>query len=182
MNNNRKKFIREKEGGILQRQSYFLASLFGIGFVPVMPGTVASLATLPLVWLLLRIGQYKGLIIGTLIILAVSYFVVAIALKYTKDDHDPSFIVLDEVIGQLITFFLPALIWGAKLHFALYPAGFLLFRFFDILKPFHVGWVQKNVKGALGVILDDIIAALYATLILVVIAALINIFPVAAER
>jgi phosphatidylglycerophosphatase A len=51
----------------------------------------------------------------------------------------------------------------------MYVCGFILFRFFDILKPFHIGWVDKNVKGALGVMLDDIMAAIYASAALIVI-------------
>ena len=172
MNNDEEKKEKQtldKKNDIIKKWSYLVASGFGIGFIPFMPGTAASFAALPLAWFLLKVGQTNGLIVGTLIIFTVSYFVVKIALKYSKDNHDPSFIVVDEVTGQLFTFILPALFWKGEWRIEAYIAGFILFRFFDILKPFHVGWVQKNVKGSLGVILDDIIAALYATVLLFII-------------
>ncbi len=175
VNGSKAPVIKEKDS-VFKKWSYFWASGLGIGFIPLMPGTVASLATLPLAWFLFKVGQSKGLILGALLIFIAAYFFVVIALRYSKDNQDPSFIVVDEVVGQLVTFILPTLFWSSIWRLEIYLVGFVLFRFFDILKPFHVGWVQKNVKGALGVMLDDIVAALYATVVLFIVMAVMYYF------
>ena len=75
-------------------------------------------------------------------------------------NSDPSQIVVDEVAGQLITlmFIPPETIW--------YIFGLILFRFFDIKKPWPIGWLDKNVEGGMGIMLDDIIAGIFAGVIL----------------
>ena len=93
-------------------------------------------------------------------------------LKYTS--HDPAFIVIDEVAGQLMTFtFVAQYLQGDIKAWVIYLAGFVLFRFFDIFKPQPVRWADRKILNAWGVMLDDIIAGCYAALILLILYHLI---------
>jgi len=127
---------------------------FGSGLIPFMPGTFGSLAALPLLIPFLYLPPI------TLLIAAVLASAIGIYLcGKTADDmqvHDHGSIVWDEVAGILLTFlWVPLSLWTVV-------AGFLLFRFFDIVKPWPIGPVDKYVSGGLGIMLDDIIAGLMA--------------------
>lgn len=127
-----------------------------IGYLPA-PGTVATLVTLPLVY---WVQQYcsvvtYGMIIGALTI--VSYGIVKRALR-EFDLNDPCCIVIDEVIGTLVTF------WGVSFNLTTAVIGFLAFRFFDISKPSIIRTIDR-MRGPGPVIADDIAAGLYANLI-----------------
>jgi phosphatidylglycerophosphatase A len=143
--------------------SYAIASFFGVGFCPKASGTAGSLATLPFAFLL----TYNGGLIAMLIFFALVYIAGTIAskevLKYTS--HDPSLIVIDEVAGQLIplTFFC-ALELPSAGNWWLYIAlpSFILFRIFDITKPFPASYFDKKMLNAHGVMLDDIAAGISA--------------------
>ena len=133
---------------------HFLALGFGSGLIPFMPGTFGSLAALPL---LIACSQISLI---SFIALTLIFSVVGIYLcGKTADDmqvHDHGSIVWDEVAGILLTFlWVPLSLWTVV-------AGFLLFRFFDIVKPWPIGPVDKYVSGGLGIMLDDIIAGLMA--------------------
>jgi Phosphatidylglycerophosphatase A and related proteins len=136
----------------------FIATGAGSGYLPVAPGTWGS-AVGVLLWLpLSRLG-----IVPYFAVVAV-LFVLGIfgggAAEKILDRPDPSIVVIDEIVGQLIALsFVPA-------HPAALLAGFLLFRFFDILKPFPVGWIDCHLHGGLGIMLDDVVAGLYAMLVL----------------
>ena len=158
--------VLSEDDGFLKRASYFLSSFFGLGFVPKAPGTFGSLAAIPLVIFLRWAGYSRAIILGVLVIFIIGFLVSLIALKYSSS-QDPSFIVIDEVAGQSAVFILPSILFPVHNYFpVVYLAGFLLFRLFDIWKPWHVGFVDKNIKGAFGLMLDDLVAALYATIIL----------------
>jgi len=138
----------------LKNPVHFLALGFGSGLIPFMPGTFGSLAALPLLIPFLYLPP------ATLLIAAVLASVIGIYLcGKTADDmqvHDHGSIVWDEVAGILLTFlWVPLSLWTVV-------AGFLLFRFFDIVKPWPIGPVDKYVSGGLGIMLDDIIAGLMA--------------------
>lgn len=138
----------------LKNPVHFLALGFGSGLIPFMPGTFGSLAALPLLIPFLYLPPF------TLLIAAVLASVIGIYLcGKTADDmqvHDHGSIVWDEVAGILLTFlWVPLSLWTVV-------AGFLLFRFFDIVKPWPIGPVDKYVSGGLGIMLDDIIAGLMA--------------------
>lgn len=152
---------------ILKRGAFFFSSVFGIGFIKFAPGTLGSIVALPLVWFMMLLGGIEGLLICLLFVGLFGYAVTAMALRYT-DDEDPSFIVIDEVVAQMMVFipsiiFFPEYTW----HPVMYIMGFALFRLFDIVKPLHVGEVDRNIHGAFGVMLDDIIAAFYASVLTV---------------
>lgn len=155
--------------------SHAIATVLGVGHLRPAPGTWGSLVALPLAWLLHALGGPWLLVIG-----AVAAFVAGLwaTARETEgqDDHDPSEIVIDELVGQWIAF-LPVSIGAAHVGAgltALWPgwiAAFLLFRLFDIWKPGLIGWADRR-GDALGVILDDVIAGVFAAIGVMILAAL----------
>ena len=132
-----------------------LATWFGVGLLPKAPGTWASLAALPLAWAIASAAGYFGILIGVLLVFLLGCYVSEIYLQQMGGD-DPRPVVIDEVSGQwlAVSFVTPDLI--------LYSLGFLFFRFADIIKPWPVGVVDRRIKGGFGIMLDDILAGLYA--------------------
>lgn len=137
---------------------YFLGFGFGSGLMPVAPGTWGTLAAIP-VYLLLISMHWSLYLIFTLLAL---FFGVWISEKISRDlgEHDYSGIVWDEVVGYLLTMFLVPFNWIWVI------SGFILFRIFDIWKPWPISLVDRKVKGGLGIMLDDVLAAIPAWLIL----------------
>ncbi len=145
--------------------AFWLATFFGFGRSKIAPGTVGSLATLPLAFGLAYYTGVWGIVAGVVVAFFVGVAATKEVLKWTS--HDPSFVVIDEVAGQLLTFApLAAFLQGRADAWGVYLTGFVLFRIFDILKPQPVRWADKKVLNAWGVMLDDIIAGTYAMLIL----------------
>ena len=138
-----------------------------IGRIKYAPGTLASLITCLLFLLLVNIFSIISLFLITLIIFFYSFVAINNSFDEFETD-DPQEIVIDEVIGQM----LPLL--AIPIYETLYPlptmyyctAAFLLFRLFDIWKPYPISYVDNNIKGSLGIMLDDIFAGLYAIIIL----------------
>ncbi len=139
-----------------RRLGIALATWFGIGNLPAAPGTFGSLAALPLAWLLANYGGATALAVAVVIVFAVGWWASAVYVETTGID-DPGPVVIDEVAGQWLT--LLAAAPGVWWHWL---AGFVLFRLFDIVKPWPVGWADKRIKGGFGVMFDDILAAVYA--------------------
>lgn len=135
-----------------------LASGFGIGLLPLVPGTWASLATLPLAWLIHDHFGPLGLGIASLVAFLIG---IAVADHVVKDmgAEDPSVIVIDEVAGQLLT------CAAAPLTIAGYAAAFVAFRAFDLGKPWPVGWADRELGGGFGTMVDDMMAGVYAAAI-----------------
>ena len=137
---------------------HLLAFGLGSGASPKAPGTTGTLAAIPLFLLLQPLDPW--------IYLAITLFLFMIGIwicDRTSRDlgvHDHGGIVWDEWVGLLVTLWLmpDGWVWLA--------AGFLLFRFFDILKPWPIGWIDKKVSGGFGIMLDDLIAGFFAFLIL----------------
>jgi phosphatidylglycerophosphatase A len=137
--------------------AFAFSSALGAGLFPVAQGTVGTLVGIPLVILLAQLNSYGGaVVIFLFIILAVWSSHVSSSLLANED---PAEVVIDEVAGFLITFFLLPFSW---LHLCF---GFVLFRLFDILKPFPVRRLEK-LKGGLGIVADDLLAGVYANLCL----------------
>ena len=141
-----------------------------IGKIKYAPGTLASLITCLVFLLLINIFNMSFILLFTLIIFCYSF--VAINNSYENfDAEDPQEIVIDEVVGQMLPLF------AIPIYETLYPlpkiyycvAAFLAFRLFDIWKPYPINFVDNNVKGSLGIMLDDIIAGAYSIFILCVI-------------
>lgn len=137
---------------------HFLAFGFGSGAIHPAPGTWGTLAALPLVllWQQLPVSAYVA-------VLVVSTLLGIWLCDRTARDlgvHDHSGIVWDEFVGLWLTMLLAPTGWTWLL------AGFLLFRLFDIWKPWPIGWVDRRVGGGLGIMLDDLIAGAMALLVL----------------
>ncbi len=137
-----------------------LSTWFYSGKAPFAPGTCGSLATLPFVF---AISYYFGIVGVAVFALAVSILGVFVADAFEKKlgIKDPGQIVIDETAGQAITL----LAAGTNLY--LYVIGFVLFRLFDISKPFPVSWADTKIKGGLGIMLDDILAGVMGGIVLV---------------
>ena len=137
---------------------HFFAFGFGSGLLPWGPGTWGTLMAIPF-YLLLRPLPHS--IYLTVVLLA---FIVGIVIcDVTSRDlgvHDHSGIVWDEMVGYWLTMFAaPAHIWWLMM-------GFALFRLFDIIKPWPISWIDKRVGGGIGIMLDDILAAIFAAVCL----------------
>lgn len=136
-----------------------LATFGLIGFFPVAPGTLASLVTVLLVWLTALVSGIPISGWGILAAAAGFYLVGIPAATITERElgqKDPRPVVIDEVAGQLIALAFLPLSWLNMLM------AFLLFRLFDILKPFPINWLDKNLPGGFGIMTDDILAGLFA--------------------
>jgi phosphatidylglycerophosphatase A len=143
---------------VWQDPIYFIAFGFGSGLMPLVPGTWGTLAALPLYLILASSAWYLYLTV------TVAAFVLGVfvcnKVSHALGVHDYKGIVWDEVVGYLLTMFL------APVHIVWMVLGFVLFRIFDIWKPQPIRWVDKHVHGGLGIMLDDVIAAIPAWLIM----------------
>jgi phosphatidylglycerophosphatase A len=138
------------------------------GLIPKAPGTWGSLFAL-LPWYFCRnLSLYHYLIV--LISLFILGFFSAGSAEKILDQPDPGCIVIDEILGMFITLTL------APNHPAAWITGFLLFRFFDIVKPFPVSWLDTHLHGGIGIMMDDVVAGLYALICLQVIWLVVERF------
>ncbi|MCH1526323.1 MAG: phosphatidylglycerophosphatase A [SAR86 cluster bacterium] len=142
----------------LKKPSHLLATLFGVGKLPYGPGTWGSLATL-IIWYFCDEAIQKNI----LFLLIVIIFSIVVCYIATKDieEKDHKSIVIDEFAGMWLALFMIPDISAAGLTF-------LLFRMFDIFKPFPISYVDNNMKNGFGVVLDDLIAGLLAGLLTIV--------------
>lgn len=145
-----------RQTGFRGKLALILATWFGSGLAPVVPGTVGTLAAVPLV-LLTDLGAWCS-VLAPVVITVVAIW----ASNRTQGllgRTDPSEVVIDEVAGFLVTMLLVPPSWTSI------GLGFILFRFFDIVKPWPVRQAER-LKGGLGVVMDDLLAGIYANLIL----------------
>ena len=132
-----------------------LATWFGSGLLPGAPGPWGSLAALPFAWLLVQLGGAPLLAAATILLFVIG---IPVSARYAQQlgDADPGAVVIDEVAGQ----------WLAILPVAhalpFYLVAFAAFRLFDIVKPWPVGWLDRHLKGGLGIMADDLAAGVYA--------------------
>jgi phosphatidylglycerophosphatase A len=153
---------RDQRRALLRHPAGWVASGFGSGLSPVAPGTAGSLAAI-LPWLALRelpLPYYALVIVAAfaLGVWACDWVVRALQIA------DPGVAVWDEFVGLWIAL-VPLLWWPMPPWWV--AAGFILFRLFDIWKPWPVSWADRNVGGGLGVMLDDAIAGVYAAIVFV---------------
>ena len=153
--------------------NYLFVTFFGIGTIRFAPGTITSLITTVLLFSLFHVLNFSNNVILLFLILVFLYSFYAVA-DYIKENEnkDPKEVVIDEVIGQSIPIYLFEIAHGSEkssqeaLLFYIYI--FVLFRFFDIKKPFPVNFFDKNYKNSFGVIIDDVIAGFYVVFTLIV--------------
>ena len=151
--------------------------MFGIGNSKYAPGTVASLVTC-LIYICFYNYQTNIILLILSVIFIFIFSVYSIdSFKNSFSEIDSKEIVIDEFIGQSIPILTvySFMIEGNLEHFILYSfISFILFRFFDILKPFPINIIDKNMKNGFGVILDDVIAGFYSVVVLIIIFFFIN--------
>ncbi|MBR9863908.1 MAG: phosphatidylglycerophosphatase A [Rhodobacteraceae bacterium] len=147
-----------------------LATWFYTGLLPAVPGTWGSAAALPFAVVLHALGSFPLLLIVTIAVFFIGWWATTVETR-GKENHDPGEIVIDEVAGQWLTLMpLSYVLWshGSAVTILPWPGlvgGFILFRLFDILKPWPVSWADRK-STPFGVMFDDILAGIYAALVL----------------
>ncbi|MGD2188248.1 MAG: phosphatidylglycerophosphatase A [Desulfobacterales bacterium] len=141
-----------------ERAVLFLATGFFIGTVPFAPGTFGAIIGLPVCFLISKLNIFIA-VICTLLFIFFAIWMAAAAGKIVKKE-DPAEIVIDEIAGLIVTFV------GLPFTLKTAIAGFIIFRIFDIWKPFPIRSLEKKVAGGPGIVLDDVMAGIYANLIL----------------
>ncbi|MEH6392587.1 MAG: phosphatidylglycerophosphatase A [Sulfitobacter sp.] len=159
--------------------SKLVATVLGIGYIRPGPGTWGSLVALPWGWLLHVIGGLPLLIAGIAVAFGAGWWATA-RMTAGHSDHDPSEIVIDEVVGQWIALLpLSYASWTMDMNIlVMWPgwvSAFLLFRLFDIWKPLLVGWADRR-GDPLGVMLDDVIAGVFALLGVILLAVIYHVY------
>lgn len=143
---------------LLRNPIHLLAFGFGSGLAPVAPGTFGTLAAVPLYYLLLHGGD--TVYFSVLAAAAVLGIGICGYTARALGVHDHPAIVWDEVVGYLIT-----MVWAPQAWYWM-AVGFVLFRLFDILKPWPIRWVDRRVHGGFGIMFDDVLAGVMAWLVL----------------
>ena len=155
--------------------------MFGLGKIKFMPGTLGSLATTIILYYLFHSVNVPSniILIGLIIIFIYSFYAVSTHIKYNKN-KDPGEIIIDELLGQSIPIYLYEIshgsITGDNEIIVYYTIFFILFRYFDIVKPFPVNFFDKNFKNSFGVIMDDICAGFYVVLTLICFMMIVKYF------
>jgi len=143
---------------ILTDPVLFLAFGFGSGLAKKAPGTFGTLAAIPIYWLFSQTGiVFYSLL--TVIVTVAGIRICGVAAEKLAE-HDFGGIVWDEIAGYLITMWLVPFSWNAAV------LGFVLFRIFDIVKPWPIKWIDRKVQGGFGIMLDDVLAAVFAGILL----------------
>ena len=158
---------------MIKNINFLFVTFFGIGTIRYAPGTITSLITTIFLFSSFHILDLSNTLILVILIAIFLYAFLAIA-NYIKDEtnKDPKEVVIDEVIGQSIPIYLYEVAHGtnkdSKEAILFYIYIFILFRFFDIKKPFPVNFFDRKFKNSFGVIMDDVIAGFYVVLTLII--------------
>jgi phosphatidylglycerophosphatase A len=158
---------------MIKNFNYLFVTCFGIGSFRFAPGTITSFVTIIFLFSLFHILNLSNntILIILLLIFVYSFYVVS---KYIKDsdNKDPKEVVIDEFIGQSIPIYLYEIahetVKNSHETALFYLYIFILFRYFDIKKPFPVSYIDKKFKNSFGVIFDDVVAGLYVVLTLII--------------
>jgi phosphatidylglycerophosphatase A len=150
---------------------WIIATWFGSGLLPKAPGTWGSLAAIPFAYIMSVYTCPYVLISGTVALFFIGIWA-SDKIEESAQKKDPGFIVVDEVVGQWIALlplpFLYSILDHSSFYFFSAPVAvlaFIAFRIFDIWKPWPVSYADKNVHGGYGIMLDDVIAGMYALII-----------------
>ena len=156
----------------MKKINVLISTFFGNGYISKIPGTFTSLSTLVILYILFEILQFKNLNY-ILILYSIIFFYSFYAVMDSETEFeikDPRQIVIDEVLGQALPLILIVYLSSNNLINVpveiYYLLSFILFRFFDIVKPFPVSYFDKHHKNFFGIIMDDIVAGLYTMLII----------------
>lgn len=153
-----------RRAGPADKTALALSIFFGAGLAPVAPGTIGTLAAVPPLVLIKYLGGPSEFIFFIVLVPLALWSSNVASISLGRDD--PPEVVIDEAAGFCLSVFL------LPLTFLNLCLGFLLFRLFDILKPFPIGMIDRRLKGGLGIVLDDIVAGLFANLAARIILAL----------
>ena len=157
---------------MINKINLLIVTFFGIGNIKFAPGTWASLVTSLLLFILFHVLNISSNFVLVILLVLFIYSIFAISSCIETFEHkDPKQIVIDEVIGQSIPIYLYEISHGTEKDFdksiLFYFFIFLLFRIFDILKPFPINYFDKKYKNTFGIMLDDILAGFYVVLTLI---------------
>ena len=166
---------------MIKKFNSLFVTMLGLGKIKFMPGTFGSLATAIILFYLFHVLNVSSIFVlsGLIIIFIYSFYAVSNHIKDNKN-KDPGEIIIDEFIGQSIPIYLYEISHGIEkspdeaIYF--YAICFVLFRFFDIKKPFPVSFFDKNFKNSFGVIMDDVCAGFYVVLSLICFMVLSSYF------
>ena len=147
-----------------------IATGFGAGLLPWAPGTWGSLAALPCAWIVRSLGGVTALAVAATIAFATGCWAAGRVARATEE-HDPGFIIIDEVAAQWLVLLIAPLDWRW------FAAAFLLFRLFDIAKPWPARMIERSVGDGHGIMLDDVVAALYAVVPLLIGEGILGVRP-----
>lgn len=143
---------------LLKDPIHFISLGFGTGLAPKAPGTFGTLPALVLVWLFAPLGV--SAYVGVVVLFTLLGIYLCGATAKAMGEHDAPAIVWDEIAGFMIAMIaVPVSAWSLLV-------AFLLFRFFDIVKPWPIRWFDRKVDGGLGIMLDDVIAGLFTLVIM----------------
>ena len=157
---------------MIKSLNILFVTMFGLGKIPKIPGTFGSLATVIILYIFFHIINLSSniILIGLIVIFIFSFLAVSEYIK-SNENKDPKEIIIDEFIGQSIPIYLYEISHGTEKSpdeaMIFYSVCFVLFRFFDIAKPFPVSFFDKNFKNSFGVIMDDVCAGFYVVLSLI---------------
>ena len=155
---------------MIKKFNLLFVTFFKVGQIKFAPGTIASLITCLLFLLFVNLFNIVILFFCTLFIALYSFIAINNSFE-SFDSNDPQEIVIDGVVGQMLPLLaIPiyeTLYSAPKIYYCI--AAFILFRLFDIWKPFPINYIDKNTEGSLGIMLDDILAGVYTIIILIVI-------------
>ena len=157
---------------MIKNLNTLFVTLFGLGKLTKIPGTFGSLATIIILYIFFHILNLSSnsILICLIIIFIFSFLAVSNHIK-DSENKDPKEVVIDEFIGQSIPIYLYEISHGtqklADEALIFYSVCFILFRFFDITKPFPVSYFDRNFKNSFGVIMDDVCAGFYVVLSLI---------------
>ena len=166
---------------MIKKINTLFVTMFGLGKIPKIPGTFGSLATVIILYIFFHILDLPSniILLGLIIIFIISFLAVATHIK-ESENKDPKEIIIDEFIGQSIPIYLYEISHGTEKSadeaIIFYGVCFILFRFFDIAKPFPVSFFDKNFKNSFGVIMDDVCAGFYVVLSLICFMVLSSYF------
>ena len=157
---------------MIKQFNFLFVTMLGLGRIGFIPGTFGSLATVILLFICFHILNISSDIILLVLLITFAYSFIAIK-NHTKDskNKDPGEIIIDEFIGQTIPIYLYEISHGTEKAtdqaIIIYAICFVLFRFFDIKKPFPVSYFDKKQKNSFGVVMDDVCAGFYVVLSLI---------------
>lgn len=172
MHRRQKRTMNHSKGIFLNRLNNFFITWFGCGWVPVAPGTAGTVGTIPLAyWIVINGEMWHRAALAAFVTL-VAVFFVGLDQKWNPENRDPSYVVIDETAGYLWSVVGADVLFQGSIWWDL-GIAFVLFRIFDVAKPFPGGWFDRKSKTGKGwlwrgacIVLDDVVAGWYSILVL----------------